>query len=321
VTSPDTFELLVRRNPVTAAMRDELAAQAEALRPQLPPLAPLPQQRRSLSGVRLISAVGTLLVVLHRHPWRSSRSALLLATSVVVTALVAITVASPWRGGPTILERAAAAVPAPTPGQILYESIELRFKGHPLTHIHIGLAGTPPHRFRVTSNGIPQADVGGTVGASAAQRYEISTGELISVDLRFPVSQSDVDPVSFIRAALTSGQARLDGKTRIRGRDVLRIRVNSSPFGHSVPTALYYVDAHSYRPVRVVFPPGVFTGPSLRGLAPIFILFLGYGGRPDVLGFHYALIFDFVEFRYLAPTADDRKLTNIQAAHPHARIP
>jgi len=41
-------------------------------------------------------------------------------------------------------------------------------------------------------------------------------------------------------------------------------------------------------------------------------------GRDAV--FHYALIYDFVEYRYLTPTAGNRKLTNIQAAHPHAKI-
>jgi hypothetical protein len=217
-------------------------------------------------SARPVHTVEGSLLRRRRRPWRSGGGALLLGATVIVTALVVLIVASSWRGGPTILERAAAALPAPTSGQILYESIALRFKGHPVTHIHLGLAGAPPHRFRVTSDGIPTADVGGTLRGVTGLSYDSSSGDLIPVAFGFRVSQSDLDPAAFIRAALASGRAQLDGKTTIRGHDVLRIRVNSNLYGRSVLIALYFVDAHTYRPLRVVFTPGSRTGASLRDL-------------------------------------------------------
>jgi hypothetical protein len=32
------------------------------------------------------------------------------------------------------------------------------------------------------------------------------------------------------------------------------------------------------------------------------------------------LIFDFVRYQYLAPTPENRKLANIRAEHPHAKV-
>ena len=66
--------------------------------------------------------------------------------------LVVLAVGSPWRGGPTIIERATAAITAPAPGEILQESIALRsgpFNPHGAVNIHVWLDAAPPHRFRV----------------------------------------------------------------------------------------------------------------------------------------------------------------------------
>jgi hypothetical protein len=313
MTSGDAFELLARRNPVTAAVRDELAVQVEELRPQLPALAALPLRREPAPRVRL-------------GPRRSSRSVLLSGAAVAAAAVVALTVAAPWRGGPTILERAAAAILAPTSGQILYESIAI----HPsisgarggVTHVRVWLDGASPHRFRVTFDGPQPGDIGGTLGGVTGLSYAFSDDVLDPVSFSGPVSQASLDPAAFIKKALTSGRAQLDGTTTLRGHEVLRIRVSSNPFGHPQPIALYFVDAHTYRPIRVALIATTRPDPYRVGFPLAALSFL-----PSAVSFgfshargQYPFVCDFAQYRYLAPTAANRKLTNIRAAHPHAKI-
>ena len=297
MTNGGALELLARRNPVTGTMRDELAVQVEELRPHLPPLA-----RR-------------------RVPWRSGRGVPLLGATVAAGAVVTLTFAPPWRGGPTILERAAAAIAAPTSGQILYESIAV----HPsisgarggVTHVRVWLDGASPHRFRVTFDGPQRGDIGGTLGGVTGLSYAFSDHVLDPVSFYGPVSQSNLDPAAFIKKALTSGRAQLDGTTTLRGQEVLRIRVTSNPFGHTQTIALYFVDAHTYRPVRVALMPTARPDPYLVGFPLASLSFL-----PSAVSFglSHTFVCDFAQYRYLAPTAANRKPTDIQAAHPHAKI-
>ena len=256
--------------------------------------------------------------------WRPTRRMPLFgAMAAAVIGLVALAVGSPWRGGPTIIERATAAITAPAPGEILQESIALHsgpFNPHGAVNIHVWLDGAPPHRFRVRFDRQRQVDVGGTVGGTGALSYDFASGALVPVALRFRVSPSDLDPVGFIRTALASGHAQPDGTTTIRGHEVLRIRVTAQLGGRGEPIAFYYVDAHTYRPARIVMPPGDFKPiASLHGLPLIFVLALPHG-LPDAAGNHFALVYDFAKYRYLEPTTDNRKLANIRAQHPRARI-
>jgi hypothetical protein len=95
---------------------------------------------------------------------------------------------------------------------------------------------------------------------------------------------------------------------------VLRIRLTVHRFGRDLTDALCFVDPLTYRPVRIVFTPGY--KPFLRGLALIGLPG-GCGSGTTMLS---ALIFDFVQYQYLPPTADNRKLADIRAQHPHAKI-
>jgi hypothetical protein len=255
--------------------------------------------------------------------WRTTRRVLIFGAAAVAIALAALTVASPWRAGPTILDRAAAAIAAPASGQILHESIALHsgpFNPDGAVNVQVWLDGAPPHRFRVTFDRQPLVEAGGTVGSVQALSYDFASDVLDPVALGFRVSQSDLDPVGFIRTALASGQAQADGRTTIRGREVLRIRVTSPLRGRRVPSALYYVDAHTYEPVRITIPPGDFKPrESLHGLPLIFVTALPYG-LPDSGGNHFTLIYDFAKYQQLEPTTNNRKLTDIRAQHPHARI-
>ena len=254
---------------------------------------------------------------------RPPRRVLIFGAAAVAIALAALTVASPWRAGPTILDRAAAAIAAPASGQILHERIALHsgpFNPSAAVNVQIWLDSAPPHRFRVRFDRQPLVEAGGTVGGVGALSYDFASDVLDPVALGFRVSQSDLDPVGFIRTALASGQAQPDGSTAIRGRKVLRIRVTSQLRGRRVPIALYYVDARTYEPVRITIPPGDFKPrASLHGLPLIFVTALPYG-LPDSAGNHFTLIYDFAKYQQLEPTANNRKLTNIRAQHPHARI-
>jgi len=247
------------------------------------------------------------------------RGPLLFGIAVVVTALVLLTVASPWRGGPSILERAAAAITSPTSGQILYESIVIHPSspraGAPVVHVRVWLSGASHGRFRMTMDGSQPVDLGGTVGSAEGLSYAFSDHVLDPVAFQFPVSQAVLDPAAWIKKALTSGRAQVDGKTTVRGHDVVRIRVSARLYDRLEPIALDFVDAHTYRPVRIAITSNV--GRARLAFPLTSITFLPYGrygpGRAEPR-------YDFEAYRHLPATAGNRKLTNVRAQHPHARI-
>ena len=254
------------------------------------------------------------------RPMRPRWAFVLVGTTVVVAAL-ALTVAAPWRGGPTILERAAAAILAPTSGQVLYEGIVM----HPSTssargdvvHVHVWLDGAPSHRFRVTFDGFERGEIGGRLGSVTGLSYALSDDVLDPVTFYRPISQAALDPAAFIKKALTSGHAQLDGRTTLRGHEVIRIRLSSDYFGRPQPIAVYFVDAHTYRPVRVTLLAATRLDPSRIGF-PLFSLSFQPGQIG--IGLSRAFVCDFAQYGYLAPTAANRRLTNIRAMHPRVPI-
>lgn len=307
MTDDETLELLARRNPVREALRDELARRVAELRAQLPPLVP-PPQRPPTSWRRLGSRL--------RAP--------ALAAGVAAVLLVALTIAAPWRGGPTILDRAAAAILSPAANRMLYESIAIRpsisgGRGG-VTHVRVWVDGASPKRFRVTFDGPQPGDIGGRLGGVTGLSYAVSDGVLDPVVFYRPVTQSALDPAAFIKAALTSGRARLDGSTTLRGGRVLRIELTATRSGE--PIAVYFVDAHTYRPVRIALLAAVPVDPVRLGFPLASLSFL-----PSAisLGFaphegRYGFVCDFSEYRYVTPEPANRKLANIRAAHPNAKI-
>ena len=64
-----------------------------------------------------------------RWSWRPRPRYLLAGAGVVVAAVVALTIAEPWHGGPSIVDRAAAAILTPNSRQILYERVIFRPSG------------------------------------------------------------------------------------------------------------------------------------------------------------------------------------------------
>jgi hypothetical protein len=305
------------------------------------------------------------------RPRHSRWGALLLATAIVAVAVLVLTIAAPWHSNLTILDRAEAALLAPSAGRILHERVTV----HPIlfssrgtvARIQLWLDGARPHRFRLTFDGAWQAELGGTLGTSTGLNYVASDRALHRTAFQFRVRQSDLDPAAFIRAALKSGRAKLDGRATIGGRDVIRIQVSawfnsgySPPARLLEPIALYYADAHTYRPVRLVIPPphgrvrilpdpdaanprlgfdphylGVLPEDSSLGfpmdLSAFLLGFPAYSSPPTLLVLpapgatasfpRLHRVYDFEEYQLLAPTAANGRLTSVQAMHPDAKRP
>lgn len=269
---------------------------------------------------------------------------LLAVAAVAGTALLVLTVAEPWHGSPTIIDRAEAAFLAPTGGQILYESVTVRrvpaSSTGSISRVRLWL-DSATHRFRMTFSGPRPAEVGGTLGSSTGLNYVPSTNALYQAAFQFRVSQSDLDPAAFIRSALQAGRAKLAGKATVRGHEVIRIQFSTwfnAPTARRLePIALYYVDADTYRPVRIVTPPPygrVAIYPDTLGVIPEkasvgfpmdpSAFLAGFPGVPTrsfpaiprattVSAPRAHLVYDFDAYRLLAPTAANRKLTSVRA--------
>lgn len=287
-----------------------------------------------------------------RSTRRAARRYLYAGVAVTAIALLALAFAEPWHGSPTILDRAEAAMLAPVGGEVLYESVTVHAVSgsrapRGVTRVQLWLDSSPPNRFRMTFTGSAPAEVGGTIGSSKGLNYVAATNLLYPAAFQFRVAQSDLDPAAFIRTALRSGRAKLLGDAAIRGRKVIAIRLTTwfgTPMGRRLePIALYYVDAHTYRPVRVVVPPPnghvVLLGPgSPRDLAvgpedlngsrlgfpmdPSAFL-VGFPGYPALTlpglatrSAHVArthLVYDFDAYSLLPATANNHRLASVQA--------
>ena len=108
-----------------------------------------------------------------------------------------------------------------------------------------------------------------------------------------PPARSDLDPLApeftleKLRALLTSGRAREDGRTTLGGRDVIRIVTSS-------PRTTLLVDATTYKPIEWQVPAG------------------------DPLG--QALTMHFRAYEWLPPTTSNKALLSLRAQHPEAAV-
>jgi hypothetical protein len=286
-----------------------------------------------------------------RRRWGPRRSLLAAAACASVGSL-ALVLAGPWRAGPSIVDRAAAAIAVPRPNTILYERIDIRVT--PPARIarkygaraprswqgvaHAWLDGARPHRFRLTivgayryANGhtaptspgtaVPTSpgELAGRLGNYHGLAYDAASRTLLPVAFDVAVTQARLDPAAFVRAKLRARHAQVVGSATIRGHDAIRILVRARVFGQLVPVATYFVDAKTYRPLRVVITnvtPG--DAPSLPGLPLASLSTLQQASLPT-WGARY--VFDFAQYEQLPPTAATRRLTNIRAVHPRATIP
>jgi hypothetical protein len=329
-------EITALLDPLVERFEDEIGDWDAVLEEAAAPVRVAPTRRRRSHGL---------------FPSRG-RGLLLFAATAAVTALVLLAATVPWRGGPSVLERAAAAIALPRSGEILYESITIHsiptlphgplppprfryFLDPPYTldaHINVWMAGTPPHRVRLTEGaslsglrrGNPKAvplrstEFGSTVGAVQGLSYDTATRTLDPVAFPSRLKRSQLDVTEFIWQAITSGRAKVDGTTVLNGRPVVRIRILVHGYGRIVSHVLYFVDATTYRPVRVEMTN---NAPLLYQTSPgvplLTLTPLQTSSLPDFPG-RYVL--DFETYRYLTPTAANERLTNIQAAHPRAKV-
>jgi hypothetical protein len=93
--------------------------------------------------------------------------------------------------------------------------------------------------------------------------------------------------------------------------------VTARVYGEVQAIAMYYVDAKTYGPVRIVLDHVRPQGDRLLG-APFTSLTLTQ--LATLPGFAGRYVFDFDRYESLAPTAANRAMTDIRAQHPKAHI-
>jgi hypothetical protein len=283
------------------------------------------------------------------------RRVLLFAAAGALTAVVLLAATAPWRGGPSVLDRAAAAIASPGPGQILFESITIH--GTPMipperlrallphwppgvprppyrlvAHVNVWMAGASPYRFRLTEAGsqsgrlggrlvtmhLPPTEIGSTLGAVQGLGYDAAAQDLYPLAFDSPVGRLQLDVAGLIRQAIRSGRARVDGTAVVVGRSVVRIRVFADVYGRLQTVALYFVDAKTFRPVRVeitAVEPLFYQ--AIPGFPLLYLTSIQRSSLPGMLGIY---VLDFDTYRDLTPTPANQRQTSIQAAHPRAKI-
>ena len=250
------------------------------------------------------------------------RSALIAAAAVVLAAVAALAITAPWRGGPTVLERAAAAISAPKGSSVLYEDVVVKWlapRGNRgTTKLELWFGST---RFRVrTVHDGQSSDVGGRVGKLTGLLYSSASGDVVPVAFPAPVARTSLDPAVFIKSALASGRAHVAGQVSIAGRTAIRIVFGAHGLA---PTATYFADARTYAPVRISVRAVVpNASPPSVPLADALELPYGYFPRmgEPLRGKRYLFVYDFKAFRYLPFTAANVKLTSVRAQHPGAKV-
>lgn len=233
---------------------------------------------------------------LPRRPLVLTLSAALAVALAVVLALVA-----PWSGGPSIVDRAAAAIVQGS-DTVLHQRVEMTSTnlatGAALGRhtLELWLDGAAPHRYRAffqppfTSRTL---EVGGSAASLHAAVYRPATNTFDTHSLQLRIT--GVNALDVIRQALASGDAVPQGTTQLDGRRVLRILVHGS--GPKRTDEVYYVDPQTYDPVEI----------DGQG-------FLVDGAKR----YHVSTVERFLTFEFLPRTAANLRLTDIRAMHPTA---
>jgi hypothetical protein len=184
-----------------------------------------------------------------------------------------------------------------------------------------------PHRFRVVFQGptpgvdsSSRAEYGGFLGSGSGLGYTTDGNALYPAPYRGRIAGTDLDPVAFVRRALRAGDARVEALATLAGRSVTRIRVGLRD--RRAPVADYFVDPRTYRPIRIALLNGESIDPRQIGLPVAPAAFLPgkvhFGFAPGRGA--YSLLCDFTGYRYLPRTAANRKLADIRAMHPTAKV-
>ena len=240
--------------------------------------------------------------------------------TVVAATAAALFISTPWKQSPGLLARAEAALTPPA-ASVLHLATETTYStkkfGCTVTRgpTEYWIDQKPPHRFRATNEFIPpvpwepdapglrelvctrgtQAEIGGNTNPMF-QFVPPNT-------LRWSSWQQDVsslDIVASLRQALAAGHAHHDGKTRLGGRTVERIRWTQPhcPI-RRCKDIFAYVDPETLYPIRI----------------DSYVLTQNPSGAAPILS---DLVMRFSTYEYLPRTAANLALTDIQAQHPTA---
>lgn len=227
---------------------------------------------------------------------RALAGALALAAAAIAVALVA-----PWSGGPSLVDRAAAAITQDS-NTVLHQRVEISSTDLATGAVlgrrvdELWLDGAPPHRYRTffqppfTSKTL---EVGGTSASLRASVYRPATNTFDTHSLQLEVT--GMNALDTIRQALASGAAVAQGTARLDGRQVLKFLVRGS--GPEGTDELYYVDPQTYDPVEIDGQGFLVDGPKR---------------------YHVATVERFLTFELLPRTQANLRLTDIQAMHPSA---
>jgi hypothetical protein len=293
-------------------LKQELLAAAERQHEHIPGLA----SRRRLGGL-------------------SGRSRLVMAAATLaIAAAVALIVTAPWESSPGFLARAQAALThadsvlhMKTQTTTTWTRPDCKVRR---TQAEVWIDETPPHSYRLLLNDGPPDPVNAgpqALGCSSGTASEYGgTYEGDDQPLRFePPNRLSawagerfrfpLDPAAELRAAISAGRARDEGKTQLDGRTVERIRIDPPPGacrrrGQCPSEPLYvYVDPETFYPVEF---DRTDTQVEILG---------GPGGSSSYRQVRARDVTRYLTFEYLPRTAANLALTDIHAQHPDATGP
>jgi hypothetical protein len=265
-------------------------------------------------------------------------------------AVTALFVSSPWGSSTSFLERADAALapPADTILHLKWEVMSSVTEGEPACTVtrgpnEIWIDQAPPHRFRALLDDPPAAgadaqslacapgyprEVGGFVdpACSPAERANCTTMDTLEFEAPNTLTISPLqfvlppDPVATLREAISSGTAHHEGKVRLNGRTVERIRIDS-PSACAFPSCAFgqvYVDPETFHPVEMHGPTMFVMPPPDGGVVIPPSAITGVTGEPGAPVARIDVVDRYLKFEYLPRSEANLALTDIRAQHPDA---
>jgi hypothetical protein len=292
-----------------------------------------------------------VLARLRPTPARRRYRLIAVATALAVAATIALVVTSPWQGGPTILDKASAALAAPA-GQVIYEST--RF---PATGSLCVVSTTPWMRKHGCPAYVSRTQLWVEGGTSGARTFRaVTSAELPKKAVGAPASLA---PFGSALVRIPSRHLVIETGGTIVGahvRDVL-VRLNGQDVITKYTQAPTAVAATTFDPVELIrnaFRRGhaqlegatMLRGRKVERIAvelasdgeqqaatyyvdassfePVEIVFrkgapgFPFGAPFGTLSTHATLLF--TAFRYLPATKMTLRETSLPAQHPHLKI-
>jgi hypothetical protein len=276
-------------------------------------------QQRALAGLTRAIEVERHRSETRLRRWarRHVRGFALAFVAVAGTGVTALALDAPWQSSPGFLERAEAAL-APPDGLILHAKWQATRTSQEyectVTSRPAELWTDPTsYRWRVVATDFPSQDGDYGRATACAEGMTRELGGDATRSFMFvppdtlepfgPAQTASWDIVDHLRGALADGRAHMDGRTKIAGRTVERIRVECHVEPEAAcperPAEYFYVDRETFFPVQFELPDALhYSTPS--GLVDF-----------DVVG-------RYLTYEYLPRTEANLALTDIRAQHPGA---